>query len=76
MFDNHTFRDLGTDLEAAIESAKACFDEDPYGSLFARDEGQREPACAHGHGRERKAEFLTSLTKFREAIHAAHSYSI
>lgn len=32
MYDNHTFRFLGTNLEHAIAGAKACFKQDSHGS--------------------------------------------
>ena len=77
MYDNHTFRVLGTNLEHAIAGAKACFKEDPYGSLFARDpEGREITTDVHGHGRAREAEFLTDLMKFRQAVLDQLNYQI
>lgn len=78
MFGNHTFADLGTDLEPAIERAKVRFDEDPHGSLFVRGDDFTNATAPYvsGSGRHRKAEFLTELTRFREQVQAAHNYTI
>lgn len=77
MCDNHKFRDLGENVEHAIAEARACFKEDPFGSLFARDpEGREMTTGVHGHGRGREAEFLTDLMKFRQAVLDQSNYQI
>lgn len=79
MFDNHTFRELGVDVDSAIRQAEALFEEDPWGSLFVRtDEPQPwlKMDGVHGHGRQHREKFRADLQLFKQAVQAADTYHI
>jgi hypothetical protein len=77
MFDNHTFQDLGTDLDGALAGALLCFQIDAYGSLFAHDEnGNAIGISVHGHGAAKESEFRAALAAFKEDVAGRQSYQI
>ena len=76
MFDNHTFREIGTDLDAACEAARTLWHEDPWGTLFGRDQAENEACHATGKGSARKAEFDAALDDFKATIRKGLCYQI
>lgn len=69
MFDNHTFRELGSDVAEALLAAELLFYVDPHGSLFVRDsEDPSNNLHVHGHGRNKREEFLQDLAKLKTAL--------